>query len=218
MLFGRSITINDPEFGDVAAAAGFSDASITVEKAAFVERLKAYDAEAFDELITKYSPDIYSLLYRLTDSPEEAGDLVQETFLSAFRGIEKFRGESGLKTWLYRIAVNHSRNRYRWWKRRKREKTISLDEKPSDEAHSLHETIPGNATDPEQELLSAERESRLHAALSELPVNYREVIVMRDIEGLKYEDVAAALGINLGTVKSRIARGREELRKKLTDI
>lgn len=217
MFLSRSITINDPDLGDVAAAAEYSDAFLA-DDAVFIDKLRAGDADAFDELITLYSADIYSLLFRLTDNAEEAGDLTQETFFSAFRSIGKFRGESGLKTWLYRIAVNHSRNRFRWWKRRSRDKTISLDVSLEDGERSLHESIPGSSIDPETALLSAEREKALYAALGELPAKYREVVILRDIEGMKYEEIATAVGLNIGTVKSRIARGRYELQKRLKDI
>lgn len=212
MFFSKSITFDQEELNEVATATG-SNSTYSVIERDFVERLKAAEADAFDELVNRYSPSIYSLLMRLTEDPEEARDLTQETFLSALKAIKNFRGDADLKTWLYRIAVNESRNRFRWWKRRNRGSTISLD---AENAFGQTQDFADSAEDPETATLRRERENALRKALQELPTNFREVLVLRDIEGLSYEEVAAALETNVGTVKSRIARGREELRKKLT--
>lgn len=186
-------------------------------QAQFLERLRSGDALAFNRLVEERHGDIYALLYRLTEDPEEARDLTQETFLQAFRNIAGFRGEADLRTWLYRIAVNQARNRWRWWKRRRRDKTVSLDAPASDEnATPLSANLTNDgASDPEQQALARERERALLSALSTLSRPYREVIVLRDIEGLSYEEVAQALDMNIGTVKSRLSRGRDELRRRL---
>ena len=181
----------------------------------FFENLRARDAVAFDLLVTKYSPDVYALLCRLTSDPDEAADLVQDTFLSALRSIDKFRGESGLKTWLFRIAINESRNRFRWWKRRRRDQTLSLDATIGDSETRVWETISDQSISPEAEVLQRERSTALHEALDSLKSVYREAIVLCDIEGMSYEECAAALDTNIGTVKSRISRGRDELRQRL---
>jgi len=183
----------------------------------FLERLRAGEATAFNRLVEERHGDIYALLYRLTEDPEEARDLTQETFLQAFRHFASFRGESDLRTWLYRIAVNQARNRWRWWKRRRRDRTVSLDAPASEGfdaplSAGLENT---DAPDPELQALARERERALHAALRTLSRPYREVIVLRDIEGLSYEEVAVALDLNVGTVKSRLSRGRTELRRRL---
>jgi RNA polymerase sigma-70 factor, ECF subfamily len=182
----------------------------------FLERLKRGDALAFEQLVAERSGDIYALLYRLTSDPEEARDLTQETFLRAFQAISKFRGDADLKTWLYRIAINQARNRWRWWRRRRRDATVSLDA-PLGEREQTMATVleDASAVDPEQEALAHERENQLRAALQGLRSAYREAVVLRDVEGLTYEEIAAALQINIGTVKSRLARGRLELRRKL---
>jgi RNA polymerase sigma-70 factor (ECF subfamily) len=125
--------------------------------------------------------------------------------------VKNFRGDADLKTWLYRIAVNQSRNRFRWWKRRKADSTFSLDE----DENPLSERIQSNSENPEMATLRKEREFLLRKALQELPDNFKEVVILRDIEGLSYEEIANLLQTNVGTVKSRIARGREELRRKL---
>jgi RNA polymerase sigma-70 factor (ECF subfamily) len=134
------------------------------------------------------------------------------------RSIKGFRGQSELKTWLFRIAINESRNRFRWWKRRRREMTISLDATIGDSDTAIHETLSDHSESPEDTALTHEREYALQAALVEIPEIYREAVVLCDVEGLSYEETAAALGVRVGTVKSRISRGREELRRKLKDF
>ena len=217
MFFSKSITIDQDEIGSVALTASGVSARAFAEDG-FIEKLKAGDAAAFDTLVTRYASDIYALLFRLTENAEEAGDLTQETFLSALKAVKKFRGEADLKTWLFRIAINESRNRHRWWQRRRRDQTISLDAPYGTGETPLSETVSSRFDNPEQETLRREREQMLLKALNDLPDIFREAIVLCDIEGFSYEEIAQALQINIGTVKSRIARGREELRKKLEDI
>ncbi len=217
MFFSKSMTFDEEEMATVALATRASSGGSTAE-AEFVERLKSGDAAAFDTLVIRYTGDIYALLYRLTEDAEEASDLTQETFLQTLKAIKSFRGDADLKTWLYRIAVNQSRNRFRWWTRRRREKTDSLDAPIGESQTPLSETISGDFASPEDAILRREREKVLTKALRDLPEVFREAVVLCDIEGLSYEEIAAALEINIGTVKSRIARGREELRRKLADI
>lgn len=214
MIFGKSVAFDREGLPQVATAAYDSHVFAEAE-ADFIERLRSGDPEAFDNLITRYSADIYAVLFRMTENAEEAADLTQETFLSALKAIKTFRGESELKTWLFRIAVNHSRNRFRWWKRRKKDATVSLDAPIGDSDSTISEFIAGTEATAEDTVLRHERESAIRKALLELPEIYREAIVLCDIEGLSYEEIASALEINIGTVKSRIARGRDELRKRL---
>jgi RNA polymerase sigma-70 factor (ECF subfamily) len=212
MLTSKSIALGEKELEPVASAAGLRYA---FSEAGFVEKLRAGDAQAFDKLITRYSSDIYALLFRLTSDGEEAADLTQETFLRAFKAINGFRGDSDLKTWLYRIAINESRNKFRWWKRRRREKTVSLEDNIGNSEAVYYETIADSASNPEQETLRREREHILQNALKELPAIFREPIVLFDIEGLSYDEICKTLDLNLGTLKSRLARGRKELKSKL---
>jgi RNA polymerase sigma-70 factor (ECF subfamily) len=214
MNFGKTIAIDGQNLNDVAVAA--DERLCLPGELEFLERLKAGDAEAFDELVTRYSADIYSLLVRLTEDAEEAKDLAQETFLSVVRSVKSFRGDASLKTWLYRIAINQARNRQRWWRSRRFGFTFSLDSTNEPDEQSLHETLADNSSQsPEDFTLQREQETMIRAALKKLPLAFREAVVLRDIEGLSYEEIAAALDTNIGTVKSRIARGREELKKKL---
>ena len=220
MSFGEPIALRmEAELERAADAAASAEARGAVPSAEeqFLERLRAGDAPAFNRLVEERHGDIYALLYRLTEDPEEARDLTQETFLQAFRHLASFRGDADLRTWLYRIAVNQARNRWRWWKRRRRDRTVSLDAPVSEETASpLSAGLAGDeGLDPERQALAREREQALHAALRSLARPYREVIVLRDIEGLSYEEVATALDLNVGTVKSRLNRGRTELRRRL---
>jgi RNA polymerase sigma-70 factor (ECF subfamily) len=218
MIFSKSIAFDEEDIGKVTVSVAASPA-FALGDSDFVDRLRNGDADAFDTLITRYSGDIYSLLYRLTASREEAADLTQETFLSALKAIRSFRGEAELKTWLFRIALNHSRNRFRWWKRRKRNETVSLDQPlREDGTTTLAEVIADDSETPEQAFLRRERQHHLAVAVSSLPEIFRESIVLCDVEGFGYEEIARALNINIGTVKSRIARGRELLRKRLSDF
>jgi len=214
MVFSKSMTIDDEEVGRAVVSVAAADAPGR-DDSLFVEKLKAGDAAAFDMLVTRYSGDIYALLYRLTENPEEAADLTQDTFLRALRSIRSFRGDSSLKTWLYRIAINESHNRFRWWKCRRRHLTLSIDAPLGDTDSTLADTLADNSLSPEESALQNERESALREALSEVPTAYREAIVLCDIEGLSYQETASALDIGLGTVKSRLSRGREELRRRL---
>lgn len=185
-------------------------------EALFIEKLRTGDADAFAKLVDERSGEIYGLLYRLTENSEEARDLTQETFLRAFQSIGSFRGEADLRTWIYRIAINQARNRWRWWRRRRRDSTVSLDATDDSGRQTLLATLKADSSrDPEQDTLAHEREEILRKALRGLKRVYRETVILRDIEGFAYEEIAVALDISVGTVKSRLARGRQELRRKL---
>ncbi len=184
-------------------------------EAQFVERLKQGEAAAFDLLVSQRSGEIYGLLFRLTENSEEARDLTQETFLRAFQNIGHFRGEADLRTWIYRIAINQARNRWRWWRRRRRDSTVSLDSTEGPRNQPLIARLAESSHNPEQATLAHERERALRSALQSLSRAYRETVILRDIEGFRYEEIAATLEISVGTVKSRLARGRQELRRRL---
>jgi RNA polymerase sigma-70 factor (ECF subfamily) len=187
-----------------------------VAETQFIERLKQGEAAAFELLVAERSGEIYGLLYRLTENAEEARDLTQETFLRAFQSIGGFRGDADLRTWIYRIAINQARNRWRWWRRRRRDSTVSLDSPDGLYGQPLHATLRAEQTiSPEQETLAHERERVLRAALQGLRRAYREAVILRDIEGFSYQEIAVTLKIGVGTVKSRLSRGREALRRKL---
>ena len=213
MSYGEPIALRQMELEQVAPAAEVE--SRARAEAKFIERLKEGEAAAFEELVTERSGEIYGLLFRLTENSEEARDLTQETFLRAFQSIGGFRGEADLRTWIYRIAINQARNRWRWWRRRRRDSTVSLDATQGQSEKSLIETLAESSENPEQQTLAHERELALRSALQKVGLAYRETLILRDIEGFTYEEIATTLGINVGTVKSRLARGRQELRRKL---
>ena len=215
MSYGEPIALRGQIELEQVAPATLVEARPQIE-AQFIERLKRGDAAAFEILVNERSGEIYGLLYRLTESSEEARDLTQETFLRAFQSIAHFRGDSDLRTWMYRIAINQARNRWRWWRRRRRDVTVSIDAPQPNGQVSLAGTLKAdNGANPETDTLAHERERALRNALSSLKRVYRETVVLRDIEGFAYEEIAVALDISVGTVKSRLARGRQELRRKL---
>jgi RNA polymerase sigma-70 factor (ECF subfamily) len=215
MSYGEQIALRGhADIETVASAADFELRPASEDQ--FLERLRRGEAAAYERLVAEQTGDVYALLFRLTNDVEEARDLTQETFLRAFQSINRFRGDSTLKTWIYRIAINQARNRWRWWRRRRRDATVSLD--ATDEQHEkpLAATLPStHSLNPEQETLARERELQLRDALLGLRRSYREAVILRDVEGFSYEEIAATLQISIGTVKSRISRGRLELRKKL---
>lgn len=213
MSYGEPIALRGQELEQVATApSGEARATAEIQ---FIERLQAGEAAAFNRLVEERSADVYALLYRLTEDPEEARDLTQETFLRVFQSIKRFRGDADLKTWIYRIAINQARNRWRWWRRRRRDSTLSLDAQDEKHEQPLSAGLRSGQIDPEQETLAHERELALRNALRTLGSSYRETVILRDIEGLSYEEIAVTLEISVGTVKSRLARGRLELRRKL---
>jgi len=188
-------------------------AELTAQEALFVSRLKANEDAAYDELVRTYSGPIYHVAYRMTGDAAEASDAVQDIFLKIFRNIGGFKGEAALKTWIFKIAFSEILNRLRWWKRRHRYATLSLDESPN-------RNLPGHGVadagpTPEEDLQAKERENAIQQALRRLSHEHRSIIVLRDIEGFSYTEIADVLGISMGTVKSRLARARADLKKSL---
>ena len=179
-----------------------------------VEELRAGSERAFTALLSTYEKPIYNFVYRLLDDASEAPDVTQEVFLKVFRNIGEFRGECSVKTWIYRIAVNEASNLRRWFSRHRRHQ-LSLDEQPAGGAPSLAETLADQQENQYDLLLRQERRQVIERALAQVPDNFRVAVVLRDIEGLSYDDIAEVLEISVGTVKSRILRGREALKRKL---
>ena len=181
---------------------------------ALVDRLRAGDESAYEILISRFERPVFNLVRRLMDDPSEAADVVQEVFLKVFRNVGSFRRESSLKTWIYRIAVNEARNHRRWFGRHCRQE-VGLDAARDDSyAVGDHLTDPGRS--PFEQALDHETQALLEAALGDVKPNFRAALVLREIEGLSYEEIAQILETSLGTVKSRILRGREALKECLT--
>lgn len=215
MSYGEQIALRG--HADIETVASAAEIGVrAAPEDLFLEKLRRGDAAAYEKLVAEFSGDVYALLFRLTSDGEEARDLTQETFLRAFQNINRFRGDASLKTWIYRIAINQARNRWRWWRRRKRDVTVSLDATDDQRDTPLAATLPcDNSLSPEEETLAKEREGQLRAALLGLRSSYREAVILRDVEGFSYEEIAETLQISIGTVKSRISRGRLELRRQL---
>lgn len=185
-------------------------------EAALVAELKAGSEDAFAYILSVYQNPVYSLIAHILSDDSDAADVVQNVFLKVFRGVSYFHGQSALKTWIYRIAVREALNYRRGWFRRHFHEAFSLDEKSAAPLAALaHKHDPGN---PYEALEQAERQRVVQTALNALPRPYRAVLVLREIEGLSYDEIANVLSLAEGTVKSRLMRGRELLRRKLSSI
>ncbi|KAF0248268.1 MAG: RNA polymerase sigma-70 factor ECF subfamily [bacterium] len=204
------VTINE-EPCEINLCANTSAEVMAAEDVGLLARLQAGERYAFEELVNKYNTSVYNLALRLSNDREDARDAAQDTFLKVYNNISKFRGDSQLRTWIYRITVNQVANQQRWWRRRRREKTVSLDINDPNEM-SLSQKLPAGGQTPEQQALAAEKRKMIVVALEKLKFDFRVAVILRDIEGLSYEEIAETLEVSVGTIKSRIARGREELR------
>jgi len=178
-----------------------------------VEMLRTGAAPAYEELLTRFQQPVLALALRLLNDPSEAADVVQEVFLKVFRNIGSFRLQSSLKTWIYRITVNEAHNARRWFFRHRR-REVELDSEP-EESRNWKDTIPDASLSPFDVAFEREQHVMIQAALEKLTPIFREAVVLRDITDLSYEEIAEVLGVSLGTVKSRILRGREALRAEL---
>ncbi|HEY9436303.1 MAG TPA: sigma-70 family RNA polymerase sigma factor [Blastocatellia bacterium] len=225
--FGRSELLT-PEFG----LNGDQDAERSGQPCPFesrlVARLRAGEMEAFDQLVEEYQALVYALALRILNDAEDARDATQETFLKIYRHFGNFRGEASLKTWICRIAINQARSADRWLRRRRRNDMTSLDAPwgqsasanggRNEGANGYDHRSPidylqsGYAT-PEDETLLRERGRQIERGLRQLKKDFRIAVILRDIEGLSYEEIAWVTEVSVGTVKSRIARGREMLRE-----
>ena len=189
-------------------------ADVGGREAALIQRCAARDEDACAELVAEHQRMVYQLSLNLLGDHNEALDLSQEVFLRIFRTIHGFRGQSALRTWIYRIVVNQARNRQRWWRRRYRSQQVSLDAHLRDFGDFPEQT---DGASPDRMLGRKELAKRIRTALEQLPFDQRTAIVLREIDGLSYEEIGFSLGVAVGTVKSRLARAREALRAQLRD-
>lgn len=197
--------------GNIASAI-----SVRGEEASIVAELKAGSEEAYNWLIAHYHQPIYGLVYRIVNDPADAADTTQEVFLKVFRGIKRFNGESSLKTWLYRIAIHEASNQRRWWFRHKsKENSMAVQEDENGNSFGLCDTLADPAESPFEQLAHEEIRARVEEELQQVSEPYRTTVLLRDIEGLSYEEIAEVLQVSLGTVKSRLIRGRDALKKRL---
>lgn len=187
------------------------------DETSVVAELKAGSEDAYAWLLQNYQHQVYNLIYRILSDPADAADTTQEVFVKIFRGIQRFNGASSLKTWVYRIAVHEASNQRRWWFRHKaRETSIepSLD-LGSESGTGLKDTLVDDAASPYESLIQQELRARVEEELRHVKEPYRTTLVLRDLEELSYEEIAEVTGTSLGTVKSRLTRGREALKKRL---
>jgi len=202
--------------GDLVKNAGaISWSDVDSGEAALIERCSAGDEQACAELVSAHQRMVFTLALHLLGDRDEALDLSQEVFLRVFRTLASFRGQSALRTWIYRIVINQARNRQRWWRRRHRSEQVSLDE---------HIRLFGDTMEskgdvlPDRLLASKETASRIWQALDRLPFDQRTALILREVDGLRYEEIAFSLGVAVGTVKSRLTRARQALRAELLGL
>jgi len=199
--------------GNLASAIGMH-----AEDAALVAELKAGSEDAFAQLIAHYHQPLYSLIARSVQDPADAADIAQDVFIKVFRNIRSFHGDSSLRTWLYRIALHEASNQRRWWFRHKRQEiTIDSPTHSNDgkESLTLADMLEDHAGSPFDHAAQSEARVRVEVALRQVPEAFRTVVILREIEGLAYEEIAEILNCNLGTVKSRLTRGRAALKSLL---
>ncbi len=190
-------------------------AALSEEDARIVRGLRAGIEQAYEELIERYEQQLYGMMFRLLGNQTDAADVVQEVFLKVFRTINSFREQSSLRTWIYRIAVNEAHNHRRWFARHCRCE-ISMEEERDGSVQSRLEFTADPGRSPYDQTLDNENRSLIERALARINPVFRTAVVLRDIQNLSYEEIAEILQISLGTVKSRILRGREALRREIT--
>src|SRR6266487_2853618 len=207
----------------MAGAAGLGDFASAIgvrsQESAIIQELKAGSEEAYAWLVGEFHQPVYSVIYRILTDPADAADTTQEVFLKIFRGMKHFHGESSLKTWIYRIAIHEASNRRRWWFRHKSKETSMEQNEGTSEQHFSQEVssaLIDHQKSPFEMVADHEVQGRVEQELRKVAEPYRTAVVLRDIEELSYEEIAEITQISLGTVKSRITRGRDALRKRLT--
>jgi RNA polymerase sigma-70 factor, ECF subfamily len=181
-------------------------------EAALITRCAAGDETACTDLVAEHQRMVFHLALHMLGDREEALDLSQEVFFSVFRTIGRFRGQSALRTWIYRIVINQARNRQRWWKRRHRSEQVSLEGRLETDG-----TLPPASADADPDRVLGQKEvaARVWDALGRLPFDQRSAMILREIDGLSYDEIAFSLGVAVGTVKSRLTRARAALRTQL---
>ena len=178
-----------------------------------VDRFKSGDEAAFNEMVSRYWDRIYGMVHQLLRNQQDAEEVTQDAFIRAHRGLVNFRGESAFSTWLYQIATNLARNRYWYWWRRKRDKTVSFDQPVSDDNNTpLSEVFATEMDTPGDITVTQELVDHIAVGMEKISAKHREILILRNVKNMAYEEIAEVLGISVGTVKSRIARARESLR------
>jgi RNA polymerase sigma-70 factor (ECF subfamily) len=198
----------------VKNAGAISWSEVDSREATLIARCVAGDEAACADLVAAHQRTVFNLAFHLLGDRDEALDLSQEVFLRVFRTLARFRGQSALRTWIYRIVVNQARNRQRWWRRRRRADLVSLD----DHLQRCGDMEATSEVLPDRLLASKETATRIWSAMERLPFDQRTALVLREIDGLRYEEIAFSLDVAVGTVKSRLTRARQALREELLGI
>ena len=216
-----SATTSAPAQAHVSADRATRSAASAAEAAHDAELVRRFhdgDEAAFVEIMTRYRDKIFTVAVSLLRNHADAEEIAQDTFIRAHRGLARFRGDSSLATWLHRIAVNLARNRYWYFFRRRRHTTLSLDcALDTDTNATFADLIASNEADPAHEAVTHEFATLVANCMEKLEERHREILTLRNILHRSYDEIAAALGINVGTVKSRIARARQNLRALLAE-
>jgi RNA polymerase sigma-70 factor (ECF subfamily) len=179
-----------------------------------VDRFKSGDEAAFDEMVSRHWDRIYGMVHQLLRNQQDAEEVTQDAFIRAHRGLVGFRGDAAFTTWLYQIATNLARNRYWYWWRRRRDQTVSFDQPVSDQNSTpLSEVFSTELATPNDVTVTQELVDHIAIGMEKIRAKHREILILRNIKNLSYEEIAVVLGISVGTVKSRIARARESLRE-----
>jgi len=192
-----------------------SEGSEGDDDAVFIERFLAGDEGAFNQLVLAYKNRVFNLCCRFLGNQHEAEDVAQEVFVTLYRSLKKFRGESSFSTWVYRITVNHCKNRLKYLSRRQYFQSSSLEGPIETEEGEVYPSIQDDSPNPEESLSRRELDALVQEKINELDSEHRMVILLRDLGGLSYQEIARVLDLKEGTVKSRIHRARLELKDKL---
>jgi len=179
---------------------------------------QAGERSAFDSIVLRHKTGIFNLCYWVLGDYQEANDMAQVTFMKAYQSLKGFRHESALSTWLHRIAVNNCKNRIKSWEYRAKKRTLPLDNPGHSVANGPSAEMGDGAPSPMAALEQKERNHLIRKALQSLGQEQREIITLRDIQGLSYEEIAEVTGLNPGTVKSRLGRARLELKERLRSV
>ena len=195
-----------------AGAIGWSE--VESGEAALIARCTIGDEAACAELVAAHQRMVYGLAFNLLGNRDDALDLSQDVFLRVFRTLSRFRGQSALRTWIYRIVVNQARNRQRWWRRRHRAEQVSLD----DYLRNFGDLEARQDILPDRLLASKETAAKIWQAMDRLPFEQRTALILREVDGLRYDEIAYSLDVAVGTVKSRLTRARQALRAELLGL
>jgi len=194
-----------------------SDAGTTASDQELLRRFRGGDESAFDDLVLRHQQRAFNVAFQLLRDHEDATEVAQDAFVRAYRNLNSFHGDCEFTTWLHRIVVNLAHNKHRWWKRRGKQASVSLDAS-LESFGTVDAQMAGASAAPDLQAVKAEFVELLSQKIKELPLRFREVIVLRNVEDLSYEEIAAVLKCSVGTVKSRLARGREALRKSMRAV